>query len=131
MVSFDYSPMKAGLKTRSKRKVSPAKRVLRGKSGNEIYLMVTGITSLLNLIIGAVVLSILLLSNNGFHFTDRGFFAGVQADPSTGLIVPQKPLGVHPDFDGETRPLEGDPEGRGWLKGEDRGEDRLEKKADP
>lgn len=127
MVSFDYSPMKAGLKTRSKRKAVPVKRVLRGKYGNEIYLMATGIASLLNLIIGAAVLSILLLSNNGLHFADRGFFAGVQADPSTGLIVPQKPLGVHPDFDGETRPLEGDPEGRGWLKGED----RMEKKADP
>lgn len=111
--------MKTGLKTRSKRKVAPPKRVLRVKSSNEIYLMLTGLASLLNLIIGVAVLSLLLLSNSGFHFIDRGFFTGVQADPSTGLIVPQKPLGVHSDLGDGERPLEGDPEGRGWLKGED------------
>lgn len=123
MVSSWSADMRTNTKAVVKRKSKMAGGVSRKSQGRGgvNYLLLIAVGTGLNLVIGVTALVLILSERSVFPLIDRGILAEVQSDPSTGLIVPQKPLGVQLD------PLEGaDVLGggdRAWLDKSAAGED--------
>lgn len=96
MVSSVVPSMKSLTKPKSKKRPVTSRKIVAvaGSDGVKRYLALILATSLLNLLICAVLLAGALTGSGWMWGGGFEMLARVPADPSTGLILPQKPIKV-------------------------------------